>query len=129
MGTEPLVAERLNIEKKAAPSGIPEGRLLSLDFFRGFTMFMLVGEATGLYELLRHPALSGTLLGAIGLQLDHHPWNGLRCWDLVQPFFMFTIRSVLERTMFSQTTQPKSEWHSTKSICFWSGLVFTAETK
>ncbi len=24
-----------------------EGRLLSLDFFRGVTMFMLVGEATG----------------------------------------------------------------------------------
>ena len=52
---------------------------------------MLIGEATGLYELFRDPALHGTLLGAIGWQLDHHPWNGLRCWDLVQPFFMFIV--------------------------------------
>jgi len=64
---------------------------MSLDFFRGFTMFMLVGEATGLYEALRSPALSGTIFSAIGWQLDHHPWNGLRCWDLVQPFFMFIV--------------------------------------
>jgi predicted acyltransferase len=68
-----------------------EDRLTSLDFFRGVTMLMLIGEATGLYELLRQPALNGTLFGAIGWQLDHHPWNGLRCWDLVQPFFMFIV--------------------------------------
>lgn len=67
------------------------GRVLSLDFFRGFTMFMLVGESTGLYELLRSPALHGTLLASIGWQLDHHPWNGLHAWDLVQPFFMFIV--------------------------------------
>ena len=68
-----------------------EGRLVSLDFFRGLTMFMLVGESTGLYEMLRSPALNGTWLSAIGWQLEHHPWNGLHCWDLVQPFFMFIV--------------------------------------
>ena len=72
---------------------LPAGgdRLASLDFFRGLTMFLLIGEATGLYKLLRAPALSGTLLGAIGEQLEHHPWNGLHFWDLVQPFFMFIV--------------------------------------
>lgn len=48
-------------------------------------MFIIVGDATGLYELLRDPGLNSTLLSAIGSQLDHHPWNGLRCWHLVQP--------------------------------------------
>jgi predicted acyltransferase len=66
-------------------------RFLSLDFFRGLTMFLLIGESTGLYEHLRDPALAGTLLHAIGTQLDHHPWAGLRFWDLVQPFFMFIV--------------------------------------
>src|SRR5512143_429383 len=66
-------------------------RLFSLDFFRGFTMFMLIGESTLLYEHLRDPRLGGTILGAIGTQLDHHPWAGLRAWDLVQPFFMFIV--------------------------------------
>ncbi|MEW5899903.1 MAG: DUF5009 domain-containing protein [Acidobacteriota bacterium] len=69
----------------------PEGRLQSLDFFRGFTMFLLIGEATHIYSLLGAPSLQGTLIHAIGLQFDHHPWNGLRFWDLIQPFFMFIV--------------------------------------
>jgi len=64
---------------------------MSLDFFRGVTMFLLVGEATRLYSLLASPGLDGTLLGAIGTQVEHHPWNGLRFWDLIQPFFMFIV--------------------------------------
>ncbi|MBD3267421.1 DUF5009 domain-containing protein, partial [bacterium] len=47
-------------------------RLLSLDFFRGFTMFLLVGSATGLYHHMADPAFEGTLLGFIGTQLEHH---------------------------------------------------------
>lgn len=78
-------------EKQTRVAPAAEGRLASLDFFRGFTMFMLVGESTGLFELLRSPQLNGTLLSHIGWQLDHHPWNGLHCWDLVQPFFMFIV--------------------------------------
>jgi predicted acyltransferase len=68
-----------------------QSRLASLDFFRGFTMFLLIGESTGLYELLRSPALHGTVLGFIGMELDHHVWNGLHFWDLIQPFFMFIV--------------------------------------
>ena len=69
----------------------PENRLLSLDFFRGFTMFILVAEFTHLFEWLTHPKLAGTALHFIGTQLHHHPWNGLHAWDLVQPFFMLIV--------------------------------------
>jgi predicted acyltransferase len=78
----------------AAPPSVKE-RLLSLDFFRGLTMFMLIGESTLLYEHLRDPRLAGTVLGFLGTQLDHHPWAGLRAWDLVQPFFMFIVGAAL----------------------------------
>ena len=54
----------------AAPPSVKE-RLLSLDFFRGLTMFMLIGESTLLYEHLRDPRLAGTVLGFLGTQLDH----------------------------------------------------------
>ncbi len=67
------------------------GRLMSLDVFRGLTMFLLIGEATHLYHLLVDPSLPGPLIRAIGLQFHHHPWNGLRFWDLIQPFFMFIV--------------------------------------
>jgi predicted acyltransferase len=70
-------------------------RLCSLDFFRGLTMFLLIGESTLLYEHLRDPGLAGTFLHAVGLQLDHHPWAGMRFWDLVQPFFMFIVGTAL----------------------------------
>ncbi|MDH4272008.1 MAG: DUF5009 domain-containing protein [Candidatus Aminicenantes bacterium] len=69
----------------------PQGRLMSLDFFRGLTMFLLIGEATHIYSLLVAPSLQGTIIGAIGQQFHHHPWNGLRFWDLIQPFFMFIV--------------------------------------
>ena len=69
----------------------PSGRLASLDFFRGFTMFLLIAEGTHLFSSLVSPELEGTLLHAIGTQLHHHPWHGLHFWDLVQPFFMFIV--------------------------------------
>jgi len=72
-------------------NGLPENRLLSLDFFRGLTMFLLIAEGTHLYSLLTDPPFAGTLVGSFFTQFHHHPWNGLRFWDLIQPFFMFIV--------------------------------------
>jgi predicted acyltransferase len=66
-------------------------RLLSLDFFRGLTMFLLVVAITGFFSCLTSERFSGTFLYAFGEQFEHHPWNGLRFWDLIQPFFMFIV--------------------------------------
>jgi predicted acyltransferase len=72
-------------------STVVEGRLASLDFFRGLTMFLLVAEGALVYESLLVPELDGTWIQAVATQFTHHPWNGLRFWDLVQPFFMFIV--------------------------------------
>ena len=69
----------------------PQSRLVSLDFFRGFTMFLLIAESTDIYDFLVAPEFNGTLISIIGTQFHHHPWNGLRFWDLIQPFFMFIV--------------------------------------
>jgi hypothetical protein len=37
----------------------PGARLMSLDFFRGLTMFLLIGEATHIYSPLERAALLG----------------------------------------------------------------------
>jgi len=66
-------------------------RLYSLDFFRGLTMFLLIAGFTSLFSSLTEAAAPGTLLHSIGLQFEHHKWNGLRFWDLIQPFFMFIV--------------------------------------
>ncbi|MGB8959564.1 MAG: hypothetical protein WCC00_11215, partial [Candidatus Aminicenantales bacterium] len=66
-----------------------EGRVLSVDLYRGVVMFLLIGTATGFYDLLMAPALDGTILHTLGLQFRHTPWHGLTMFDLGQPFFMF----------------------------------------
>jgi len=76
---------------EAAKTGLPEGRLVSLDVFRGLTMFVLIAESALVYEALMDVAAPGSLLQGIVTQFNHHPWNGLRFWDLVQPFFMFIV--------------------------------------
>jgi predicted acyltransferase len=66
-------------------------RLVSLDFFRGLTMFLLIAEFANLFPLLLDPNLAGTPLHFIGEQLHHCEWEGLHLWDLIQPFFMFIV--------------------------------------
>ncbi|MDZ7690940.1 MAG: hypothetical protein U5K69_07345 [Balneolaceae bacterium] len=53
------------------------GRLLSLDFYRGITMFLLVAEGAGLWFAVVDPYFEGSIISTIGTQFHHHPWNGL----------------------------------------------------
>ena len=69
----------------------PSTRLLSLDFFRGLTMFLLIAEGTGLWWTLVQDPIHGTFLEHFFIQFEHHEWHGLRFWDLIQPFFMFIV--------------------------------------
>jgi predicted acyltransferase len=103
------------ITPSVAPPSVKE-RLLSLDFFRGLTMFLLIGESTLLYEHLRDPRLAGTILHAIGTQLDHHPWAGLRFWDLVQPFFMFIVGAALAFSAAKREERGESRAKITKHV-------------
>jgi len=99
----------------AVPPSLTE-RIRSLDFFRGLTMFLLIGESTLLYEHLRDPGLAGTVLGFIGTQLDHHPWAGLRFWDLVQPFFMFIVGAALAFSVAKREERGDSRAAITKHV-------------
>jgi predicted acyltransferase len=65
----------------------PSARLLSLDVMRGFIMILLAAESALLYDSLAKLE-TGPLAGALINQFFHHPWHGLRFWDLVQPAFM-----------------------------------------
>jgi predicted acyltransferase len=75
-------------ELKTANTVLP-GRITSVDFFRGFTMFLLAGEATLLYDHFNE--FHSGFIRFFGTQLSHHEWHGLHFWDLIQPFFMFIV--------------------------------------
>lgn len=77
-------------EMKAKPS-VQAGteRLLSLDVFRGFTMFWIVG---GGMVMLGLSALGHNfIIDAIVRQLEHTPWIGLRFYDCIWPSFMLMV--------------------------------------
>ena len=89
-----------------------QSRMLSIDFFRGFTMFMLIGEFSGFFGTLVHPSLNGTFVSAIGQQLEHAEWVGLHFWDLIQPFFMFIVGVAMPFSMTRRWNRGDS-WNKT----------------
>ncbi len=72
-------------------SNLQSERLMSLDFFRGVTMFLLIAAFTHLSQHLMSPELEGTFIYKLGIQLEHAEWIGFHFWDLIQPFFMFIV--------------------------------------
>lgn len=74
------------IQSEKAPD-----RVLSVDFFRGFTMFMLVTGITNVFHELARNGMGGGIIAELSKQFEHAEWNGLYAWDLVQPFFMFIV--------------------------------------
>jgi predicted acyltransferase len=79
----------------------PTPRLLSLDFMRGLIMVLLVLESTRLYDRM-FEATENSAIQLFFLQFFHHPWNGLRFWDLVQPGFMFMAGTALAYSLRRQ---------------------------
>ena len=65
-------------------------RLVSLDFFRGLVMFLLIAEFAHLFEVLMESG-NEQLTAIMDFLFHHAKWEGLHFWDLVQPFFMFIV--------------------------------------
>jgi predicted acyltransferase len=79
-------------------------RLLSLDFMRGLIMVLLMLESTRLYDNL-FEATEGSGIQLLINQFFHHPWNGLRFWDLIQPGFMFMAGTAMAYSLHRQQVQ------------------------
>jgi len=104
------------------------GRLLSLDLFRGLVMFLLTAEGTHLYESLNDAAPAGTVWKAVVTQFFHHPWNGLRAWDLVQPFFMFIVGVAMVYSLEKRWKQGDSWLKTFGHIFFRCAVLFLLGT-
>jgi predicted acyltransferase len=77
------------------------GRFQSLDVMRGVIMILLAAESCLLYEYLHQITGDGLVS-----QFFHHPWNGLRFWDLVQPSFM----TIAGTAMYISFTRKGVSW-------------------
>jgi predicted acyltransferase len=87
-----LQAPKAAVGEKAAPEvqvRKPTERLLSLDAFRGFTMFWIVGGGALMvgFQHLGH----NMAINLIVHELTHTPWIGLRFYDCIWPCFMLMV--------------------------------------
>lgn len=99
------------------------GRLLSLDVMRGLIMILLAGESCRVYESLRewHDNIFIT-------QFFHHPWHGLRFWDLVQPAFMLMAGTAMYISYESKLRKGISWGENFKHIAIRSLKLFLLGT-
>ena len=70
-------------------SGVPSGRVLSIDALRGFDMFWIIGGDflfKSFFKLFNRP-----FTDALTEQLDHSAWHGFTFYDLVFPLFLFIV--------------------------------------
>jgi predicted acyltransferase len=75
----------------ASPIASPgEGRLVSLDTFRGFIMFWIAAGGGALVEGLRAVSPNALFNGLV-YELDHTTWVGLRFYDCIWPSFMLMV--------------------------------------
>lgn len=96
-------------------------RLLSLDFLRGFIMVLLMMGSTSIYDYL-DTKTAGESSNLFFRQFVHHPWNGLRFWDLVQPAFMFMAGTAMAYSLHKQWSTGMTWSQSFKKIlkrCAW----------
>ena len=98
------------------------GRLISLDAFRGLTMFLLVAEGAGLYHALLQPEFG--FIKPLVTQFTHHPWNGLHFWDLVQPYFMFIVGVAMPFAFAKRHAKKESEGKIFTHVLIRSATLF-----
>ena len=103
------------------------GRLLSIDVMRGLIMIFLAGESCQVYESLKD-LHAGGLFDTTLTQFDHHPWNGLRLWDLIQPAFMLIAGTAMYISYHNKLQKGVSWEQNFKHIALRSLKLFALGT-
>src|SRR5437867_11740769 len=102
----PTLAQTVPERPLTEAQRVPPARLVSLDAFRGFIMFWIVGGGALMLGLQK---LGGNLgVDAVVRQLRHTDWQGLRFYDLIWPAFMLMTGLSLP---FSYASRSRTQSH------------------
>jgi len=93
----------------APPTAAPPvpGRLMSLDVYRGFVMFLMVAEVLRLAAVARALPQSA-FWGFLGYHQSHVPWIGCSLHDLIQPSFSFIVGVALPFSLAARRAKGQS---------------------
>ena len=108
---------------EASPSLIPvsNGRLMSLDAFRGFVMFWIVGGEALAHALAKLDGVQSEVLNTVMIQLKHVSWEGFRFYDLIFPSFVFIVGASIAFSLGK--LQASSSRRDAVRRVIWRGLL------
>jgi predicted acyltransferase len=92
----------------SVPKAQPTIRVYSIDALRGFDMFWLMQEGTGLAVALI-ATLHLPFQNALTAQFDHSDWVGFTFWDLIAPLFLFIVGLSLPFAIHARLAKGTSE--------------------
>jgi predicted acyltransferase len=102
-------APKATTAPKAAAAALGQ-RLVSLDAYRGLTMFAMASGGIGLRQVaLQFP--DSPIWQRIGYQFEHVPWVGYSLWDMIQPSFMFIVGVAMVFSCASRHAQGQTWGH------------------
>src|SRR6188474_2736066 len=101
-------APAVNSPASRQPSPAPDRmRIVSIDVFRGFVMFLMLAEAMQLWTL--HDAFPASRFWAlVAFNTTHVPWQGCSLHDLIQPAFSFLAGASLPFSIASRRAAGES---------------------
>jgi predicted acyltransferase len=110
-------------------------RLLSLDFYRGLIMVILVLGETDIFAKLNH-AFNNSFTEFLATQFSHSKWHGLHLWDLLLPAFML-IAGVALAFSYSKQQHLGYTWKQSflkvvkRSfwLLFWGVLIYSVRNQ
>jgi heparan-alpha-glucosaminide N-acetyltransferase len=96
-------------------------RILSLDAFRGFVMFLMLAEAMHLMNVRR--AFPGNWFWElVAFNTTHVPWQGSSLHDLIQPAFSFLVGAAMAFSIVSRTGRGES-WNRMLLHAMWRSVA------
>jgi len=118
-----------------ATSPAKSQRLLSLDFYRGLIMVVLILGETGIFTKLNQ-AFDNPFTRFLDTQFVHSKWHGLHFWDLLLPSFML-VAGVALALSYNKQQQLGHTWKQSfvkvlkRSfwLLFWGVLIYSVRNQ
>ena len=107
MTTSAAPATTGQMSRQASTAPDAKVRIISIDVFRGFVMFLMLAEVMHLWTL--HAAFpDSTFWALVAFNTTHVPWQGCSLHDLIQPAFSFLAGASLPFSIASRRGRGES---------------------
>lgn len=97
-------------------------RVISIDAFRGFVMFLMLAEVLRVPELAAHFPQSAVWRW-LGFNTEHVAWTGFSLHDLIQPSFSFLVGAALPFSIASRRAKGQPMWRMALHACWRAALL------